>query len=230
MARPPPNLLILGEGAVAAALKAILSVPVMPRRCDDSGWDWPKGGIADRSKLILVASPHSGAGRIVRHHAELWTAPGASRIGVVMVVPEQSVAKGLSARDVFGRRQATGSTFSDYSNAICIVRHPITLSGVIAAVTEVSPLLKDFWVRQARNASCIPLLLDAIRQKCAADLERVIPLAKNVHWDSICHPTQAFPNHHAYANAIGRWLGSVKPGFTPDWKTGFDLIEPLANR
>jgi len=230
MARKPPDLLVLGGGAVTVTLKAILKAPVVSRRSDDSGWEWPKGGIADRSKLILVASPHSGADRIVRQHAEVWTAPGASRIGVVLVVPERSVAHGLMDRDVFGRRQATGSTFTDQSSAIRIVPHPITLSGILSAAGEVTPLLKDSWHRQAKDASCLLLLLNAIRQESAPDLERVLPFAKNVHWDSICHPTQAFPNHHAYANAIGRWLGSVTPGVTPDWKTGFELIEPLANR
>jgi len=230
MARKPPALLILGEGALATTLQAILKAPVVSRRSDDSGWDWPKGGIADRSTLLLVASTYAGADRIVRQHAEVWTAPDASRIGVVIVVPERSVAEGLMDRDVFGRMRATGSTFTDQSSAIRIVPHPITLSGILSAIGEVMPLLKDAWIRQAKNASCIPLLLDAIRQKSVPDLDRVLPLAKNVHWDSICHPTQAFPNHHAYANAIGRWLDSVTPGVTPEWKAGFELIEPLANR
>lgn len=230
MARKPPELLVLGGGAVTVALRAILKVPVVLRRSDDADWDWPKGGIADRSKLILVASSHSEADRIVRQHAEVWTAPGASRIGVVLVVPERSVAEGLMDRDVFGRRQAIGSTFADQSSAIRIVPHPITLSGILSAVSKVMPLLKDSWHRQAKDASCLPHLLDTIRQESVPDLEKVLPLAKNVHWDSICHPTQAFPNHHAYANAIGRWLGSVTPGVTPDWKTGFELIDPLVNR
>jgi hypothetical protein len=230
MARKPPDLLILGEGIVATTLKAILKAPVVSRRSDDSGWDWPRGGIADRSKLILVASTYTGADRIVRQHAEVWTAAGASRIGVVIVVPDRSVAEGLMDRDVFGRRQAMGSTFTDQSSAIRIVLHPITLSGILSAVSEVMPLLKDAWSRQAKVASCLPLLLDAIRQKSISDLEKVLPLAKNIHWDSICHPTPLFCNHHRYADAIDRWLRSVTPGVTPDWKTGFELIEPLVNR
>ncbi len=230
MARKPPDLVILGEGTVATTLKAILKVPVVPRRSDDSGWDWPKGGIADRSKLLLVASTYAGADRIVRQHAEVWTAPQASRIGVVIVVPERSVAEGLLSRDVFGRRHATGSSFADYFDVVCIVRHPITLSGILDEVSIVQLLPIGTWNSQTREASCIPLLLEAIRQKSVPDLCRAIPFAKNVFWDSICRPTPAFPNHHAYAHAIDKWLDSVTPGVTPEWKTGFELIEPLAKR
>lgn len=222
-------MLILGEGAVTAVLKAILKVPVLPRLSDDAGWDWPNGGIADRSRLILVASPHSGVDRIVRLQADVWAAPKASRLGVVLVVPERWVAEGLLCRDVFARKQVTGSTFADYSDAVHIVGHPITLSDVVDAVSKVVPLLKDAWHRQAKDASCLPLLLDAIRQKSVSNLNRAIPLARNVHWDSICHSTPTFPNHHQYANAIDCWLRSVTPGVTPDWKTGFELIEPLVN-
>jgi len=230
MAKKPPGLLILGEGFVATALKAILKVPVVPRRSDDSGWDWPKCGIADRSKVILIALPHFGVDRIVRHHLELWTAPGASRIGVVIVMPTSSITGALLDRDVFGRREASDSRFAIYSQAIQVIDKQITLVGILGTTAEVGYLLIDTWLREAKNASCIPPLLDAIRKQSVADLERVLPVAGNIHWDSICHPTPAFSNHHQYANAIDSWLRSVTPGVTPDWKRGLDLLSPLVKR
>ena len=230
MARKPPDLLIVGEGIVATALKAILKVPVVPRRSDDSGWDWPKGGIADRSKIILVASPHSGVDRIVRHHAELWTDPEASRLGVVIVVPTASIAGALLDRDVFGRKGASDSRFACYSKAIQVIDMQITLGGILRTTAEVGYLLIDTWLREARNASCIPPLLDAIRKQSVADLEPVLPVAGNVHWDSICFPTPEFSNGHAYANAVDGWIKAVTRGVTPDWKRGLDLLTPLVKR
>lgn len=230
MTKRPPDLLIFGEGAVAAALKTILKVPVISRRSDDIGWDWLETEVADLCRGIFVASSRTGADRIVRHQADAWSVPGASRLAIVLVVPEQSVAQGLLARDVFGRLQEAGATFADYSDTIRLVEHPITLLGVLDALMTVVPLPKDTWHREAKDASCLPLLLDAILRQSVAELERAIPLARNVHWDSICHPTAAFPNHHQYANAIKLWLDSVTLGVTPDWRTGFNLIEPLAHR
>jgi hypothetical protein len=228
MARKPPDSLILGEGPIAAALKVILKMPLVGRRGGDAGWNWPKGGIADRSKVILVAAPHSGADRIVRHHAEVWKVPWASRMGVIIVAPDRTISADLLNRDVFGRKESRCSRFGEYSNAIRVLEEEISLVGILSAVGDVGYLLVDTWRREAKNASCIPPLLDAIVRQSAPDLERALIEARNVHWDSICSPNGNFANHHAYANSIRSWLESVTPGVTPDWNAGLELIEPLA--
>lgn len=232
MGRTNKDVVILGAGPVALGLGKILKVPVLPRAADDCGWIWPKTGLPDKCRLIFVAGSNLGPDQIVRQHAELWVAPKASRLGVVVLIPDELTAGELLSRDVFGRKEASGSTFADFSiaGAIRIVAAPVSLHSLLASISALDLFPKDSWHRQAKDASCLPLLVEAIRQRSVPELERVLPLAKDVHWDSICHPTRAFPNHHAYANAIDMWLDSVTPGVTPEWEAGFDLIEPLAKR
>jgi hypothetical protein len=149
---------------------------------------------------------------------------------VVIVVPDRSVSDNLLSRDVFGRKQACGSSFGDYADVVGVTNHPLTLTGIIESVCRVELLPVETWKSQQMESSCIPLLLEAIRHQSVPDLCRAIPFAKNVFWDSICRPTSAFPNHHTYAHAICRWLDTVTAGVTPDWKTGIELIQPLLHR
>jgi hypothetical protein len=231
MARKAKDILVLGEGSLAGVFEAILRVPVIDRKADDTGWNWPKTPVADKLKLLLLVASHEGLDRTVRHQAEAWNCPKASRIGVVIVVTQRESCEALLERDVFGRKGHTETCFRDYTDVLRVVSADVSsLKEIVENIAGVGFLPIDTWHRSAKNASCIVPLLEAIRERNMNALMEVLPEALNVHWDSICFPISRFPNHHQYANAIRSWLAAVTPSVTPDWKSGLDLIAPLASR
>jgi len=230
MPRKAADMIVLGTGPVAKVLGGILKVPLVGRNMDDTGWGWLGISLAERVKLLLVPDAHAGADRIVRCHIEAWNCPGVSRLGVVMFVPDCETAGYLQQRDVFGRKGVTTSRFCDWSDVIKIQRARSSLRELVRELSVVEFLPIDTWRRQAANASCTPQLLDTIKRGDAPTLVAMMPVLREVHWDSICFPTMRFPNPHHYANAIEAWLSSVTPGVTPNWEEGLALIAPLSTR
>jgi hypothetical protein len=230
MARKAANLLVLGEGPLARAFGIILRAEVVRRNSDDTGWDWSKSPVSDKMKLLMVAAPDDGADRIVRRNAEAWRCPKVSRIGSLIVVPGQELCDSLLQRDVFGRKGETDARFCDYDDVVKLVSAHLSLKDIVLNLGEVGFLPVDTWHRDARNASCIPRLLETIKRRDEAGLTGIQREALDIHWDAICFPTPTFSNPHQHAYAIELWLRTVTLGVTQDWVRGLELIAPLASR
>ena len=175
MPKKPLELLLLGEGPVAAVLSLILRMPLVGRNTEDTEWTWPKVSLADKVKLLFVVPGHAGLDRIVRLHAEVWDCPKVSRLGVVMVVPDHGSTARLLERDVFGRKGITTSRFCDWRDVINIPRWQISLNEILDAVSSVAFLPIDTWRRESKNASCIPSHRNSSISGIPAGLEAPAP-------------------------------------------------------
>lgn len=213
-------IIVLGTGPAAWVLGSILKAPVVARNRSDSAWDWP-ARLPERVKFVLVA-PGDGVDRVLRHHADAWLCRNVSRLGVLIFGVEPPVREALLERDVFGRRSETTSRFRDWQDVIRILDLHQPLTAVLAAVDDLELLPMTTWQREAKNASCIPGLLDAIRARDTAALRVLVPQAKDVFWDAICP--------HRTANAIAAWLERAAGGNPPNWDSGEKLFEQLAHR
>jgi hypothetical protein len=230
-----PQTLILGSGPVAAALSLILCEKQVQRLADDSGWAWPttKKRSSDKIegiRLVLVAGPNTGISQWIRWHRDARECPLARRVGCMLFGMPPSFASKLSRHDVFGRLVGDCASFGDWGADLLLLDGSRTLAVIISELAGLETLPESSWLSSLKAASCLPSLIEAIKNRSMADLSRYLESANVTDWDTMCFSGTQFGNSHAWAHFINSWLAGVTAGVTPDWENGLALFTPLLAR
>lgn len=229
------HTLIVGSGPVAAVLSSILGADRVERLADDSGWAWPttKKRSSDKIeeiRLVLVAGPNAGVSHWIRWHRDARECPLARRVGCLLFGMPPSFASELKRRDVFGRLGGDCASFGDWGSDLILVDDDRTLAEILRVLAGLETRPESSWRRNLEAASCLPALIEAIKNCSMADLAPCLDALNATDWDSMCFSTPEFGNAHACANRIRSWLSGVTAGVTPDWEEGFLLFNPLSAR
>lgn len=220
---------ILGCGPYSRALSGILRARLVRRRGDEGGWSWPRRIPPQGCSLVLVIPPTLSHTRIIRWHADAWQCNSLrqARCGIICFDHEQ--ANDLRARNVFGRTDSPEESFANWSRYIAIIQASASLSHILKRMHELIPLPIQTWTRKAREASIIPAVVTALKDRDKAGLSAILSVAACQDWDAICPSVSEFGDHHEHADRIRRWLASVTRGVTPPWDEGMALFNALTN-
>lgn len=229
------HMLILGCGPLAAALSSILGAKQVQRLADDSGWAWPKTKKPSSDKvegirLVLVAGPNAGVSQWIRWHRDARDCPLARRVGCLLFGMPPFLTAELRDRDVFGRFAGECASFGEWTGDLLLADNTWTLVEFLRVLDELETLPESSWRRDLQAASCLPALIEAIKNRSMADLAPSLDASNATDWDSMCFSTPEFGNAHAWANRIRSWLSGVTAGVTPNWEEGFSLFTPLSAR
>jgi hypothetical protein len=229
------HVLILGCGPLAAALSFILGAKQVQRLADDSGWAWPSTTKRDSEKiegirLVLAVGPNAGIPQWIRWHRDARECPLARRVGCMLFGMSPSLSEELNDRDVFGRIGGDCASFREWGPDLVMVDHTRTLSELVRCLDELETLPESSWRRDLHAASCLPRLIEAIKNRNMAELVLCLEAVDASDWDAICFSGKHFGSAHAWANRTRNWLAGVTAGVTPDWEEGLVLFSPLCNR
>lgn len=229
------HMLILGCGPLAAALSSILGAKQVQRMADDSGWAWPttKKPSSDKIegiRLVLVAGSNAGVSQWIRWHRDARECPLARRVGCLLFGMPPSFASELKRRDVFGRLGGDCASFGDWGADLNLLEGGRMLTEILRVLAGLETRPESSWRRNLQAASCLPALIEAIKNRSMADLAPSLDASNATDWDSMCFSTPEFGNAHAWANRIRSWLSGVTAGVTPNWEEGFLLFTPLSAR
>lgn len=233
-------MLILGRGPLATALSTILGAEQVLRLDDDSGWAWPttkKRTTNERSsskiegiRLVVVAGENVGVSQWIRWHRDARECPLARRIGCVLLGIPSSFVSDLNQRDVFGRLGGDCASFGDWGADLLLLDGNRKLAEILRVLAGLETLPESSWRRDLQAASCIPSLIEAIKNRSMANLSLYLEAANATDWDTTCFSGTQFGNSHAWANRINAWLAGVTAGVTPNWEEGFMLFTPILTR
>lgn len=220
MTVPTTDRLVLGSGPVARVLGFILRRPVVSRRTDDSGWNWPELKPANERQLLLVSPPFAGASQVIRWHGQAWGCPSTQDLSCVLFGLAEDAIRDLARRDVFGRLGAgESSSFDEWSNYVGIVPESSSLAALREQMTALIACPVETWRAHAQKASVAPELGRAISDHDFAGLAKIAPAAAQQDWDAVCP--------HSDANQIRRVLAAVTSGVTPDWEQASSVLASL---
>jgi hypothetical protein len=227
MIQSPTVQAVLGSGPVAQTLRQVLGCALVERNANDTGWNWPNAK-SNGPRFLLVTKFDSSPSEIIRWHSDVWESPNTAQICCGIVGISDQSANILAKRDVFGRMEAKGETFEDWSNYIALIPRSASLTNMLIKTAKLIPCSVGTWRRRANEVSVIPRLLKAIAKRDVAQLNEILPAAILQDWDSVCFSHPKFGTPHAYANRIKSWLASVTSGVAPSWEKGESLLAPLA--
>src|SRR5947208_17198541 len=108
--------IILGQSSVAKTLASILDCPSAVRNPKDTGWNWPNARFQSTCRMLLVPDMNSNLSQVIRWHENAWCCPFAPELCCGVFGLREAAVHALAARDIFGRTEAEGETFDDWSN------------------------------------------------------------------------------------------------------------------
>lgn len=228
MTRFVTPILLLDDCHYSRALARVLRARPMFRKLNDSDWDWPRRGISEFASFIIVTGQNSSASRAVRWHADAWREPRIRQARCAILVMDGDLTGDLLRRDVFGRLEDHGESFSDWSQHVAVIPASAGLSALLNRTTTLTYCPVKTWKRKAEEAAVIPALHTAIQSRDGALLLEILRRANQQDWDAVCHPHPHFGDPHQYANHVRKWLSGVTRNVTPNWAEGEALISPLA--